>query len=172
MWFKSEPIRPIDSRAGRLPARFDLLIAALLYVCTTTLLLAGAPAAVRRWQRQQLGVVGVTMMAQGPVELDEKQREPKVTWMDRLFNRLKSSSITQPAIIYTDTSHHPPAHATPLGRQVTSGASRDVGQGAVISAVEAGAFAYSTAEERRAASTPEGGAWSEGVTPCERCIFY
>lgn len=45
--------------------------------------------------------------------------------------------------------------------QVTSGGARDVGQGAVIyssTVDDTGTFQYSTAEERRAASEPEGGA--------------
>lgn len=44
--------------------------------------------------------------------------------------------------------------------QVSAGAARDVGQGAVVTpdAMGAAAFAYSTAEERRAASEPRGGA--------------
>jgi hypothetical protein len=40
---------------------------------------------------------------------------------------------------------------------VTTGAARDVDQGAVISGEEAETFTYSTAEERRAASEPKGG---------------
>lgn len=44
----------------------------------------------------------------------------------------------------------------PSLQQITSGAARDVDQGAVLSDANA-AFAYSTAEERRAASEPVGG---------------
>ena len=48
-----------------------------------------------------------------------------------------------------------PPSLLPL-QQITSGAARDVDQGAVMSDANA-AFAYSTAEERRAASEPLGG---------------
>lgn len=70
--------------------------------------------------------------------------------------RFSSGSGLYPPFRPSWSSYFPPLPCPP--QQITSGAARDVGQGAVLCDAAA-AFAYSTAEERRAASEPVGGGW-------------